>query len=259
MKDDIENLLDGLPVGLVQRLIDRYEKASLAYCYKNWSNLFSESGCFSEIMFRLTQWHCFGKYTEIGDRLEDFNIDTLRKFESTSKQKAPDEWRIIIPRVLLAMRQFRNVRGDMHETLISPNFIDSEYIYSSMKWLLCEILRLKSGKSREEINLVIKKIEAHYAPMIWDSGTTMRVLSTKLSCRDQVLVLLYSRQEAQTVEELLRETEYVSKSRFRSTILGELHKQRFIEYDGEKCKISPLGIIEAEKIIKNWMEKNGKE
>lgn len=34
MKDDIENLLDDLPVELVQRLIDRYEKASLAYCYK---------------------------------------------------------------------------------------------------------------------------------------------------------------------------------------------------------------------------------
>ena len=259
MEGDIEDLLCGLPIELARRLIERYKKATLAYWYRNWSNLFSESSCFSEIVFRLAEWHCFGEYTKVGDRLAEFNAGILGKFEAAPRRKALDEWRIIIPRVLFAMRQFRNARGDMHEALISPNYIDSEYIYSSMKWLLCEILRLQSDKSREEIVQIINRIETHYAPMVWDSGTTMRVLCSKLSCREQVLILLYSCQEGQTAEDLLYETEYASKSRFRNTILGELHKQRFIEYDGEKCSISPSGVVEAEKIIKNWMEKNGKK
>lgn len=259
MEDYIGSLLDDLPSELAQRLIERYKKATLAYWRKNWSNLFSESGCFSEIVFRLAQWYCFGEYTKIDEPLENFTVDSLRAFESVPKQKALDVWRITIPRVLFSMRQFRNTRGDMHETLIGPNFIDSEYIYANMKWLLCEIIRLQSSENRESISSIIEKIETRRAPIVWDSGTIMRVLCSKLNCREQVLVLLYNCREAQTAEELLRETEYVSKSRFRGTILKGLHKQRLIEFDGESCRISPLGVIEAEKIIKNWMEKNGKE
>lgn len=252
----LEKILNNLPDDLSERLISRYKKATSAYQCQKWSLFCSECGCFSEIVFRLAEWHCFNTYTPIDSPLCDFNEKMLAKFENSPRGQVSDSWRITIPRVLFSMRRFRNTRGDMHETLICPNFIDSEYMHSCMKWLLCEIIRLQSSVNREDVLRLIETIETRGTLLVWDGGTIRRVLCPGLSCRNQVLVLLYASSEPRSISELLSETEYASKSRFRNTIITNLHKKRLIECNGEMCELLPPGINEAEKIINDWMKDN---
>lgn len=81
-----------------------------------------------------------------------------------------------------------------------------------------------------------------------------RVLKEGLPAREQALLLLYSTHEqAVLTEDLVSWIEYSNPGVFRSRILGQLHKDRFIEWDrnSETITLSPKGAKYVEDRLLN--------
>ena len=242
------NIFSGdIPSELTDRLIRRYSDASEKYLFQDWDGASQAIGKVVEIAFRIVEYEVSGNFTPFDKALPKFDTVFLQKLESQNRGIA-DSWRCIIPRFLFAMYAIRNRRGIAHESEISPNYIDATELYYSMKWVLCEIIRLDSDKNIDEIENTIKAIETRRIDPIWSNGKVSRVLIEGLTCEEQVLVLLFVNHE-ETVDKLLLDTEYSQKSRFKNKILAGLHKKRLIEYDDPICTILPKGCKVAEGLI----------
>jgi len=136
----------------------------------------------------------------------------------------------------------------IHKNHIDPNQMDANYLLYSTKWILAEFFRLTSTKSFCETIEIIDSIINRITSLVWDTGTIIRVLDTKMSCNNQVLCLLYLKNN-QTDEELLKAIEYSNSSSFKKN-LKLLHKSRYIEYCNSICSISPIGIQKAESLLR---------
>ena len=142
----------------------------------------------------------------------------------------------------------RNKRGMIHKNHIDPNQMDAYLILNNSKRVLAELIRLSSSLSFDKTIEIVDSIMYRETSIIWNAGNFSRILDTRMSCADQIVCLLYLKNN-QTEQELRKTIEYSNASRFKD-ILKALHKNRLIEYSDSICIISPIGIQKSRRIIK---------
>jgi hypothetical protein len=126
--------------------------------------------------------------------------------------------------------------------------MDATLILYNVKWVLAELLRLKSGLTLSETQALLDKIVERQCSLVWKEGNITWVLSANMSAREQVLVLLYDN-SPRSDNELQQITEYSNSTNFKK-ILKRLHKQKFIFYNADgSCRLTPAGLPVAETII----------
>ena len=233
------------PQDLSEKIIELYSKILSEYRKKNWQNCISNVGQFNEAIYRVLEFELMGVYIDLSTQVPQFQNSTLSRWENVPNK--PEIYRIVIPRVLYSMYCLRNKRGAVHLSNISPNEIDANLLVQQVKWILAEIVRMASNLSFDETANLIKQITCKEVNAIWDTGENIRVLENKLTTTQKVLCLLYYK-DGQKDRELFINTGYKNFNLFKNRILKEMHKNRFIEYDSKCCKISPLGVREAEEI-----------
>lgn len=234
------------PHELADSLLINYENSIREYKKSNWQYFGNEIGQFIEVARRIIEYQLDSKYTPIADKLKNFNERILIEWENHDS-KYPEVYRIIVPRCLYAMYCLRNKRGMIHKNQINPNKMDATILLGNTKWVLAELFRMSSMLSFEETEAVINTIISKETSIIWNTGTGLRILDTKMSAKNKVLCLLYIC-DGQADSELQNSIEYKNTTNFRK-LLRSLHKDKFIEYWNSKCLISPLGIDIAEKLL----------
>ena len=137
----------------------------------------------------------------------------------------------------------------IHKGKIDPNKMDASVLLQDAKWILAEFFRMCTSYSIDKSEEIISSIIYKDSPLIWDTGGTLRVLETKMPAKNQVLCLLYTKNSQSDVD-LCEAIEYSNFAVFKSSVLKKLHISRLIEYKNGICKLSPLGIQEAEKLLK---------
>lgn len=231
---------------LADHVIDTYTRLEQEYILGKWKSSEVEAGHFVESVRRILELELFGKYTPLHNKLESFNHGVLQGYEQASGSH--ESFRMLIPQILKSMYNIRNKRGAAHVAEVSPNEMDATYILHSAKWVLAELIRLKSNLYIGETQVIVSDIVETNTSILWKENGITRVLNSNLSARQQILILLYDNSPRQE-EDLLSIIEYSHKGKFRQ-ILCQLHKSRFIEYGNDgSCKISPKGRQEAEEII----------
>lgn len=246
-KSEIAIVLESAyPKELVTSLIASYENAIKEYRKGHWQYFGNEIGQFIEVARRMLEYKLDGTYTLLTEKLSIFSEKVLNSLESHSSTIS-EVYRILIPRMLYAMYCLRNKRGMIHKSNIDPNRMDATVLLGNAKWTLAEFFRLSSTLSFEETEAAIDSIMCRETSIIWDAGTTLRILDTKMSTKDKVLCLLYVK-DGQSESELRIATEYKNSSDFKK-ILKKLHKDKFLEYSEEKCLLSPTGVIRAELFL----------
>ena len=234
------------PIELADKIVELYSKILLEYRKKEWKNCIGTIGQFNEACFRVINLELTANYISLKDKLPNFTNNILNQWEQyTGKDEV---FRTIIPRMLFSMYCLRSKRGAVHLSNISANEIDTTVLLYQTKWILAELIRIVSNISFEETTVLIKQLISRENEIIWDAGKNLRVLCTKLSAQKQILCLLYSKDKLSD-KELFDCIEYTNFSLFKSRLLKDLHKKRFIEYDAPMCILSPTGMIEAEKIL----------
>ena len=233
------------PTELVQALLQSYLEIRHNYSLGRYEASELNGGKFVEACVRILQFETTPnhQYTPLGSSIYNM-INTLRNFESTPSS-IHDSYRLHIPRILFGIYNIRNRRGVGHlGGDVSANLMDATYITTAANWVLAELYRLVQGTSPEKAAQVIQRIVTPQIPLVYDIGNIRRVLNPRLPVKEQILLLLYSVFPASIeVVTLLHNTEYSNPSIFRNKILGELHKNRLIEYDKRKesCTLLPPG------------------
>lgn len=247
MLNKVETILKTkYPDELSKRIVKIYSDTLFDFRKKDWKNCISNIGQLNEAFFRIIEYEVSGNYIDLNTQLPQFQNNTLSRWENTPNK--PEIFRIIMPRILFSMYCLRNKRGAIHLSGISPNEIDATLLIHQSKWFLAEIVRLVSKLSFDETSNLIKQIICKEIDIVWDTGENIRILKNNLTTSQKVLCLLYYK-DNQTDEELFKNTEYKNFSLFKSRVLRDLHQKRLVEYANQNCKISPLGIKEAESIF----------
>lgn len=242
----VEKILrSGYPDELVDRLIDAFETIEHNYARGKWKASELDAGHFVEIARRIVELETTGSYTDIDDDLPPFHAGTLSDYEQGSGHES---FKILIPRVLYGTYAVRNKRGVAHVGRVSPNEPDSSIIRANARWVMAEIVRLKSDLSVEETAPLIHDLVEKEAPLVWSVEGQDRVLDTRLEAWQQILILLYA-DEPRGERDLQEAIEYQNTTRFRE-ILTDLHRNRLIEYgDDGRCHLMPPGEERAEEIL----------
>ncbi len=234
------------PSELSEKIIKKYSDILLDFRKKDWKNCISNIGQINEAFYRVVELELSGNYIDLKTQLPQFHCSTLNKWENTANK--PEVFRIVMPRILFSMYCLRNKRGAVHLSNIDPNEIDATVLVQQVKWFLAEIVRLTSNLSFDDTSELIKQIICKEIDVVWNTGKSIRILANTLTASQKVICLLYYK-DIQTDEELFENTEYKNYSLFKNRILKDLHKKRFIEYSNNECRISPLGLKEAETIF----------
>ena len=247
MLNKVETILKTkYPDELSKRIVKIYSDTLFDFRKKDWKNCISNIGQLNEAFFRVIEYEVSGNYIDLNTQLPQFQNNILSRWENTPNK--PEIFRIIMPRILFSMYCLRNKRGAIHLSGISPNEIDATLLIHQSKWFLAEIVRLVSKLSFDETSNLIKQIICKEIDIVWDTGENIRILKNNLTTSQKVLCLLYYK-DNQTDEELFKNTEYKNFSLFKNRVLRDLHQKRLVEYANQNCKISPLGINEAESIF----------
>lgn len=246
-RSDIQKVLMTVyPAELVDSMLTSYEKALTEYKKEHWQYFGNEIGQFVEVARRMIEYQLDNRYTPLADKLANFNERILTAWGNYDS-KVSEVYRIVIPRCLYSMYCLRNKRGMIHKSHIDPNKMDASVLLSNTKWVLAEIFRQVSTMSFEETEEIINSIMRKESSIVWDTGNCLRILNTKMSCKNKVLCLLYMK-DSQTDTDLQKSTEYKNTTEFKR-VLKTLHKEKLIEYFDSKCMLSPTGLIEAESLL----------
>jgi hypothetical protein len=236
-----------LPNDLVDALLAAYKEIETNYVHRKWKASELDAGHFVEAVRRVIEHHLFRSYTPLNKQLSQFTDKILQQYEQAS---GDESYRVLIPRVLRAIYGVRNKRGVGHLCAISPNEMDATLILYNAKWVIAEVVRLKSGLSPTETQREIERVIEPQTTLIWKDGDIVRVLDKSLKAREQVLLLLYDT-SPQMAEELRDRCEYKNPANFKK-ILKRLHRDKFIFLGPDsKCIILPSGVEAAETMIRS--------
>jgi len=245
----LDTALAGIPLAFRSRIIgsfldlkkncseERYEAAGLAV------------GKFCETVLRHLQNEVTGTNIPFNRKIGNY-ADECRKLVQSPNGSASESERVILPRALVFLYTMRNKRGIGHVGGdIDANQIDIAVMARTADWVICELIRIHHGLSLEEGQDLVDSLSIRKLPAIWEVAGKKRILKAGVKARDQVLLLLYSSVEsAVLVEDLCDWIEYSNPSVFKSNILRNLHKSRFVEYDKDTgvVTLSPKGAAHVE-------------
>ena len=196
----------------------RYDAAGLA------------AGKLCEVVLRFLQQKVHGSFTPFGTKINNY-ADECRRLTTASATSGNESERVVLPRALLFLYTMRNKRGIGHiGGDVDANGIDIATMARTADWVVCELIRINHGLSLEEAQDMVDGISVRQLPTIWEVAGKKRVLKDGLKAKDQALLLLYSSPDsAVLLEDLCDWVEYSNPRMFKSTIIKDLHKQRFLD------------------------------
>lgn len=231
---------------IAQKILDAYKEIESNYVIKKWKPSELDAGHFVESARRIIEVELFGSHTPYTKNLPKFDDREINRYENAI---GDDSFRMLLPRALKAVYNVRSKRGVGHVSGISANEMDATYILYSVKWILSEIIRIKSQLSVSETQKIISELIERKIELIWKKDGLVRILSKDIKITDQILIFLYDKDEIsdKTLQEM---TEYKNISLFKN-LLKKAHKNKFITYDKGICHITPVGIVRAELVIQS--------
>jgi len=246
-----EEILAGLPKPLRAELLSCYEAICRNYRENRWEPSELNGGKFAEVAYSIVRGALDGAFPNKAVKPPNMlaACRALERYTADPNRVGDRSLRILIPRMLPVLYEIRNNRGVGHVGGdVDPNHADAEAVLAMANWIMAELVRIFHGISLSSAQAAIETIVSRRHPLIWSIEGIKRVLSTSLSARDQVLLLLYSEVSWVDTATLQKWVEYKNSSMFRNSVLAGLHTARLIEHDIEKgrARISPNGVREVE-------------
>jgi hypothetical protein len=241
----LHDVLVGASDEEIGKAIDQtYSEIVRHYVLRNWKTAGLDAGHFVEAVRRFLELRLFGRSTPIGKSLPVFNDAELKKYESGS---GDDSYRILIPRMLWALYALRNKRSIGHLGAVPAGEIDATALLYGAKWVLSELVRLNSTGTEAETRGLVHRMVERQEMAVWREDDLIRVLDPKIQARDKALIVLALTGD-KSESELRAHVQYSNQTNFRK-ILKRLDAINLIAYEPQRCRISPTGVLEAEKTL----------
>jgi len=152
---------------------------------------------------------------------------------------------------LIALYEIRNNRGVGHVGGdVDPNGMDARVVLEMAKWILADLVRIfhPNSLTMEQATEFVDSLVERTVPVVWKVGDARRVLDPSLKSREQVLLLLYSVIGPARANDLFEWVEHSNFTVFKKQVLGQLHKDRLVNFDSRTglVTLSPTGTREVE-------------
>jgi len=245
---DSSKLLSSIPDSLRMPLFEAFNEICNNYSLRHYEPSALNGGKFCEIVYTILKGVIDKHFPDKPQKPRNMFV-ACNQLEQADPNTINRSIRILIPRVLLAIYEIRNNRGIGHAGGdVDPNHQDSFYVVNSAKWILSELIRIFHNLSIEEAESYIDKLISFDIPIIWSVDGKKRILNLGLKTEDKVLILIYDSVLGVKDNVLIDWLEYSNSSRFKNEILGNMHKEKKIEYNKNTkiVIISPLGKIYVE-------------
>jgi hypothetical protein len=241
--------LKGIPDSLRTPLLDEFNKLSRHYRESRWEPAELNGGKLSEIVYSILKGHVEGVFPAAPSKPSNM-VDACNALAKASG--FPRSIRVQIPRMLIALYEIRNNRNVGHVGAdIDPNHMDAAVVYSVVRWIMSELVRIFHAVTPEEAGAVVDALTEREVPLLWRIGDRVRVLGCGLSAKDKALALLYGSAGPLSVMDIVSSVEYANASQFRRRVLIPAHKADLIHFDRKRdtVAISPVGVRYVEQRV----------
>ena len=247
---DPAQALSSIPSGLKDPLIAEYNKIVANYMENRWTSSELAGGKFCEIVYTIIKGKVDGNYPSMPSKPRNMLHACQRLEPETS---LPRSFRILIPRMLPVLYEIRNNRNVGHVGGdVNPDHMDSSAVLSMASWILSELIRVYHNVSTAEAQLLVDNLVERRTSLVWKSDKVRRVLDPKMSLKDQILILITSNSNKTKADDLFSWVDHKTRSYFNK-VIGQLHSNRFIEFDSESQEIEmlPPGSDYVSKLLEN--------
>lgn len=248
-------VLGGLPPVLRGELIEELNKIERHYREGRWEPAELDGGRLTEVVYSIVKGRLDGRMPLKAYKPKQM-VQELQRLEAYPASAGPRSLRVLIPRVLLGVLDIRNDRDVGHMGGEVPsNHMDATYVLGAAKWLVAELVRVFHQVDVTTATEFVEALIERDTPAVWEVVPgTKRVLNTKVTVREKVLLLAHSTAGPVSDANLRDWTEYANFARFRSLILGGLHDDKLIDYDPKTglVRLSELGVRYVEVRLPAW-------
>ncbi|HEX2469744.1 MAG TPA: hypothetical protein VHK05_04070, partial [Candidatus Limnocylindrales bacterium] len=139
---------------------------------------------------------------------------------------------------------------------VPSNHMDATYVVGAAKWLVAELVRIFHQVDVKTATAFVEALIERDTPAVWEVVPgTKRVLNTKMSVRDKVLLLLHATPGPVRDADLRDWTEYANAARFRTAILTGLHDDKLVDYARATglVRLSQPGARYVEERLPAWI------
>jgi hypothetical protein len=251
---DSSKILAGIPAGLRDPLFRSDQEIVTNFAEHRWEPSELNGGKFCEATYSVINGVIAGHFPPAPSKPKNMVLAcrALEGAPAVPSRVGDHSLRILIPRLLPALYDFRNNRGVGHiGGDVDPNFMDASVVYAMASWTLAELVRVFHEVSTKEAQETVDALVERKIGIVWEVEQIRRVLDPEMNKEDQALVLLYSKPSWVAEKELFNWVEYSTLTMFRRNVLRSLHTKRMIEYDEQqrRARISPLGSKHVEQQI----------
>jgi hypothetical protein len=245
----LASVFGALPPKLRDELLSAFNEIVKNYRERRWEPAELNGGKLCEVVYSIVKGHIDGTYPPRAKKPPRMN-KACEALEQTPAAAAPRSIRVQIPRMLIALYEFRNNRNVGHVGGdVDPNHMDAVCVLQMSKWLMAELVRVLHNVDTDEATKIVDGLVDRETPLIWQVGGKRRVMNTTLSMRDGTLLLLHAANGPVAETDLVSWLEHSNSSVYRRDVLRRAHKARLIEYDAgaKTAEISPTGITYVEQ------------
>lgn len=247
---DASDALGLLPSTLRDELLVTFNSIVSNFRERRWEPSELNGGKLCEVVYSILKGYVDGSFPEKSSKPRNM-IVACQQLEN-SNTRFPRSVRIQIPRMLVALYEVRNNRGVGHVGgEVNPNHMDATIVLYFAKWILSELVRIFHNINTEEATSIMEALTDRETPLIWLIDDRRKVLNSKYTMKEKVLLLLHSDVNKLSDTELVSWTEHTNISAFRRDVLRPLHKKLLIDYNESTrmVTLSPLGSQYVEQQI----------
>ncbi len=243
LSDALKALIDSMSPIVDRKFIELVfaEFASLEkrYYFGDWSPAECDAGRFCEALVNPLSLLDRGSTTTQSPSVfatKLVNVDIPHNLSASDRKN--------LSKVMMSVYEIRSSRNSVHFAPgYSADYVDSMVTVASCKWLLCELVRLASGRPNEETAKLLRGLAQLGDPVIFELEGRPIVMRLGLSATQEILLLLLHRPGyASTKSDLIEYAAPYHSAKSVGISLNRLEAKRQIarSKDGAYC-LTTLG------------------
>ncbi len=236
-------------IPLINELIKEYNQIKNSFILSDFEKTIISGGIFVEIVLRSILIYYNVQNIDFRKSKFDKMFNTLINLQKLS---AKDEiLTLVVPIVAKSIYTLRSKKKVAHFKEIDPNFIDAKYVIEASDWIFSQLLLFMEKINEHKMKEVLDKFVERKLPVVekFEDGSIL-ILKENLPFSDELLLLLYINYPKRVKKDEIIFSVKPKYPQLLSTTLRRLERKKFIHINKNGIKLTKLGIIRVEKIIK---------
>ncbi|MDA0999395.1 MAG: hypothetical protein O2807_02595 [bacterium] len=252
--DVVQNLSPPLEHALVEALVKEHLSLERRFILRDWEPATLDGGQFCEIAARCLY------HIDSGNLNPTKSVDDCLSYVEDLKNKNAHSFlsrkdALQLCRAIRLAYKFRSSRGAVH---IDPNYsaneMDSRLVLETVRWILCELIRIFWTGNPQVAAKIVKDIVTYHIPAVFRDGSVPIVQHPDLDTESEILLLLHD--SGSTGSELKKLKESIPRNRrtVEKAAASLAQKRLITKATNGSFILTDLGRLQTEKELHECLQ-----